>query len=64
MQVDVGRLMGSPLFMVVKEHSRIHGINLNISHVLTTAPPITGKFSNVVEHQYKLLQHQYINLLM
>ena len=54
-QVDVGGLMGSPLFMVMKENSLIDRINLDLSHVLVTAPPIIGKFSNVVQHQYKFL---------
>eukprot|EP00253_Pinus_taeda_P022355 PITA_22355 len=43
--VDVGGGMGSALSIIVKEHPHIHGINLDLPHVIATAPPITG-----VEH--------------
>eukprot|EP00253_Pinus_taeda_P018538 PITA_18538 len=43
--VDVGGGIGSALYMIVKEHSHIHGVNLDLPHVLATAPPIAG-----VEH--------------
>eukprot|EP00253_Pinus_taeda_P036093 PITA_36093 len=43
--VDVGGGMGSALSIIVKEHPHIHGINLDLPHVIATAPPVTG-----VEH--------------
>jgi caffeic acid 3-O-methyltransferase len=42
--VDIGGGMGSSLSMIVKEHPHIRGINLDLPHVIATAPPITGKF--------------------
>eukprot|EP00253_Pinus_taeda_P015683 PITA_15683 len=43
--VDVGGGMGSALSIIVKEHPHIRGINLDLPHVIATAPLITG-----VEH--------------
>eukprot|EP00253_Pinus_taeda_P021860 PITA_21860 len=40
--VDVGGGMRSTLSIIVKEHSHIRGINLDLPHVIATAPPITG----------------------
>jgi len=47
MLVDVGGGMGTSLSIIVKEHSHIHGINLDLPHVIATAPPITGKSCNI-----------------
>lgn len=51
--VDVGGGMGSTLSTIVKEYSHIRGINLDLPHVIATAPPITG-----VEHiEGNMLEH-------
>ena len=42
--VDIGGGMGSSLAAIVKEHPHIRGINLDLPHVIATAPLIPGMF--------------------
>jgi hypothetical protein len=47
--VDVGGGTGSALSMIVKEHPHIRGINLDLPHVINTAPALPGNLKSQID---------------